>query len=161
MVLRWELRVLRRFCFGNCGKLRSRLRVRQLLRRPSSIMFFPSSAHRRGSLPVQKSILLAAIQKEIQRHDLSYFVSDPPSVAQGGRGVVVAGCPACRKRLNTIIQFLDHLTNDAMPPLIERLATPPHSGSSRRRASGVAIWRGLGEAEERSDGRVITKGLAG
>jgi len=72
---------------------------------------------------VQKSVLLAAIQKEIQRHDLSYFVSDPPSVAQGGRGVVVAGCPACRKRLNTVSQFLDHLTNDAMPTLIERLST--------------------------------------
>jgi hypothetical protein len=43
---------------------------------------------------VQKSALLAAIQKEIQRHDLSYFVDEPPSVAQGGRGVVVAGCPA-------------------------------------------------------------------
>jgi hypothetical protein len=40
---------------------------------------------------VQKSVLLAAIQKEIQRHDLSYFVDEPPSVAQGGRGVVVAG----------------------------------------------------------------------
>jgi hypothetical protein len=71
---------------------------------------------------VQKSVLLAAIQKEIQRHDLSYFVSDPPSVAQGGRGVVVAGCPSCRKRLNTVSQFLDHLTNDALPPLIDRLS---------------------------------------
>jgi len=34
---------------------------------------------------VQKSVLLAAIQKEIQRHDLSYFVDEPPSVTQGGR----------------------------------------------------------------------------
>jgi hypothetical protein len=66
--------------------------------------------------------LLAAIQKEIQRHDLSYFVSDPPSVAQGGRGVVVAGCPACKKRINTMVQFLDHLTQDVMPALIDRLA---------------------------------------
>jgi hypothetical protein len=72
---------------------------------------------------VQKSVLLAAIQKEIQRHDLSYFVDEPPSVAQGGKGVVVSGCPACRKRLNTISQFLDHLTTDVMPELIEHLAT--------------------------------------
>jgi hypothetical protein len=71
---------------------------------------------------VQKSILLQAIQKEIQRHDLSYFVDEPPSVAQSGRGVVVAGCPACRKRINTISQFLDHLTNDVMPALIDMLA---------------------------------------
>jgi hypothetical protein len=34
---------------------------------------------------VQKSALLAAIQKEIQRHDFSYFVDDPPSVAQRGK----------------------------------------------------------------------------
>ena len=71
---------------------------------------------------MQKSILLAAIQKEIHRHDLSYFVDDPPSVAQGGKGVVVSGCPACKKRINTMTQFLDHLTNDVMPALIERLA---------------------------------------
>jgi hypothetical protein len=70
---------------------------------------------------VQKSALLLAIQKEIHRHDLSYFVSDPPSVAQGGRGVVVSGCPACRKRINTMTQFLDHLTQDAMPALIDQL----------------------------------------
>jgi hypothetical protein len=71
---------------------------------------------------VQKSVLLAAIQKEIQRHDFSYFVDEPPSVAQGGRGVVVAGCPTCRKRINTIPQFLDHLTNDPMPALLDSLA---------------------------------------
>ena len=73
---------------------------------------------------MQKSVLLAAIQKEIQRHDFSYFVDEPPSMAQGGKGVVVAGCPACKKRIKTMTQFLDHLTNDALPPLIERLATP-------------------------------------
>ena len=71
---------------------------------------------------MQKSILLAAIQKEIHRHDFSYFVDEPPSVAQGGKGVVVSGCPACKKRINTMTQFLDHLTNDVMPELIDRLA---------------------------------------
>ena len=71
---------------------------------------------------MQKSALLTAIQKEIQRHDLSHFVHEPPSVAQGGRGVVVADCPACKKRTNTMVQFLDHLTNDVMPELINRLA---------------------------------------
>jgi len=71
---------------------------------------------------VQKSVLLSAIQKEIQRHDLSYFVDEPPSVAQGGRGVVVSGCPSCRKRINTIPEFLQHLAKDAMPGLIDRLS---------------------------------------
>ncbi len=71
---------------------------------------------------MQKFVLLAAIQKEIHRHDLSYFVDEPPSVAQGGKGVVVSGCPACKKRINTTVQFLDHLANDVMPALIDRLA---------------------------------------
>jgi hypothetical protein len=71
---------------------------------------------------VLKSELLAAIQREIQSHDFSCFVDDPPSIAQGGRGVVVPGCPKCRVRINTMSQFLDHLANDAMPALIEKLA---------------------------------------
>jgi hypothetical protein len=72
---------------------------------------------------MQKSALLAAIQKEIFRHDFGTFVENPPSVAQGVKGVVVAGCPACKKRLNSMAQFLDHLANDAMPALLDRLST--------------------------------------
>jgi hypothetical protein len=60
-----------------------------------------------------KSELLRAIQQEIQRHDFSHFVENPPSVAQGGKGVVVPGCPACKKRINTM----------AMLELINRLST--------------------------------------
>jgi hypothetical protein len=76
---------------------------------------------------VQKSALVAAIQKEIHRHDFSYFVDEPPSIAQGGKGVIVAGCPACKKRINTMQQFLDHLSKDAMPALIERLSVKARS----------------------------------
>jgi len=47
----------------------------------------------------------------------------PLSLAQGGKGVVVPGCPTCQKRINTMNQFLDHLAEDAMPALIERLST--------------------------------------
>jgi hypothetical protein len=46
---------------------------------------------------MQKSALLAAIQKEIHRHDLSYFVDEPPSVAQGGKGLAVPGRPGMQK----------------------------------------------------------------
>jgi hypothetical protein len=38
---------------------------------------------------MQESELLRVIQQEIRRHDFSYFVDQPPTVAQGGRGVVV------------------------------------------------------------------------
>jgi hypothetical protein len=69
-----------------------------------------------------KSELLRAIQREIQRHDFSHFVDNPPSVAQGGKGVVVPGCPMCKKRINTMPQFLDYLADDAMPALIEKLS---------------------------------------
>jgi len=71
---------------------------------------------------VQKSALLRAVQQEILRHDFSYFVDEPPSIAQGGKGAVVPGCPACQKRINTMNQFLHHLTEDAMPALIEKLS---------------------------------------
>jgi hypothetical protein len=56
---------------------------------------------------VQKSVLLAVLQQEIRRHDFSHFVP---------------GCPACKKRINTMPQFLDHLANDAMPALLDRLS---------------------------------------
>lgn len=77
---------------------------------------------------MQKSALLAAIQKEIHRHDFSYFVDESPSVAQGGKGIVVAGCPTCKKRINTMTQFLVHLTQDAMPALIDRLSAEMNRG---------------------------------
>src|SRR5260370_20965137 len=74
-------------------------------------------------LEAEKSVLLRALQQEIRRHDFSCFVDQPPSVAQGGKGVVVPGCPTCKKRINTMNQFVDHLAEDAMPALIEKLST--------------------------------------
>jgi hypothetical protein len=71
---------------------------------------------------MQKSALLAAIQQEIHRHDFSHFIENPPSQAEGGKGVVVAGCPPCRKRLNSMNQFLEHLAFDAMPALLDHLS---------------------------------------
>ena len=70
-----------------------------------------------------KSDLLRASQQEIHKHDFSHFVENTPSIAQGGRGVVVPGCPTCRKRFGTTAQFLDHLTDDVLPACIEKLST--------------------------------------
>jgi hypothetical protein len=69
---------------------------------------------------MKKSDLYAALRTEFHRHDFSTFVDEPPSVAQGGNGVVVLGCPMCRKRFGTIPQFLDHLTDDALPAVLIR-----------------------------------------
>jgi hypothetical protein len=71
---------------------------------------------------MQKSALLDAIQRESYRHDFGTYVDDPPTIAQGGRGIVVAGCPAGKKRLQSMNEFLRHLAEDAMPPLLDRLS---------------------------------------
>jgi hypothetical protein len=71
---------------------------------------------------VQKSVLLRELQKEIRCHDLSTFVDDPPSAVQGGKGVTVPGCPSCRKRFGTIAQFLEHLMDDVLPEMINKLS---------------------------------------
>lgn len=68
-----------------------------------------------------KSHLLFLLQKEIRRHDFSYFIDQSSSVAQGGRGVCVPGCPACKKQISTTPQFLDHLANDVLPKVIDGL----------------------------------------
>jgi hypothetical protein len=73
-----------------------------------------------------KSELLAAIRHEIYRHDWSQFVDELPTIAQGGRGVVMPGCPTCRVRINTMGEFLDHLAN-AMPTLLESLISNPNN----------------------------------
>ncbi len=67
---------------------------------------------------MRKSDLLRALQAEIRRHTFDTFVDSPPSVAQGGKGVVYPGCPACRKRLFTMVNFMDHLADDVLPDLI-------------------------------------------
>ena len=84
---------------------------------------------------MQKSALLAAIQQETQRHDFSHFVENPPTIAEGGKGVVVSGCPTCRKRINSMSQFLDHLAYDAMPALLDNLSTECRSSSSEHPAA--------------------------
>lgn len=71
---------------------------------------------------MKKSELYAALRREIHRHDFSTFVDEPPSVAEGGRGVVVPGCPTCKKRFGTMPQFLNLLTVDVLPAVLDRLS---------------------------------------
>jgi hypothetical protein len=70
-----------------------------------------------------KSDLYRALRTELQQHDFSNFVDEPPSVAQGGRGVVVTGCPKCKKRFGTMPQFVDHLTDDVLHAALDRLSS--------------------------------------
>jgi hypothetical protein len=72
---------------------------------------------------VDADAIIAAVQSEFQCHTWDFFVTEPPSVAQGGKGVVVPGCPACRKRLNTLGQFVDHLSRDVLPRVLRRVCS--------------------------------------
>jgi hypothetical protein len=65
---------------------------------------------------MQKSALLDAIRQEIHRHDLSHFMDE-----ENKR--VVPGCPKCQKRFFTVPQFIDHLSDDVLPPLLDRLSS--------------------------------------
>jgi len=46
-----------------------------------------------------KSDLYRALRTELHRHDFSTFVDEPPSIAQGGRGVVVIGVSDLQKEI--------------------------------------------------------------
>lgn len=69
---------------------------------------------------MDKHKILAAAKAELMRHHWDVFVDEPPSVAQGGMGVVVPGYTACRKRINTNQQFLRHLADDVLPVILRR-----------------------------------------
>jgi hypothetical protein len=73
---------------------------------------------------VSRSVLVRALQQGIRGHDLGTFVDEPPTIAQGGRGVVVTGCPMCRTRFQTTSQFVDHLAYDVLPEVIASLNEP-------------------------------------
>jgi hypothetical protein len=66
-----------------------------------------------------KSALLDAIRTEIQKHDLSHFQDEKDKMVR-------PGCSACRKTIYTVPQFIDHLTNDVLPPLLDRLSSTQH-----------------------------------
>jgi hypothetical protein len=66
---------------------------------------------------MRKAELLKALQHEIARHSLDTF----PEKTYTGR-VVTPGCPLCRKTLYTVSNFIDHINNDVLPPLLDRLS---------------------------------------
>ena len=50
-----------------------------------------------------------AIRAEFRKHRFDVFVDQPPSVAQGGKGVVVPGCAVCKIQIQTVERFVSHL----------------------------------------------------
>ncbi len=54
---------------------------------------------------MKKTELLRALQTEIRRHDFSHFTD---------QGVTVPGCSTCKKRINTMHMFTEHLCLDVI-----------------------------------------------
>jgi hypothetical protein len=65
--------------------------------------------------------IFEAAKAELMRHGLDTFISDGVSVALGGSGVVVTGCPYCRKRFQTVNQLMYHLADDVLPTIIRQV----------------------------------------
>jgi hypothetical protein len=65
--------------------------------------------------------LILAIQGELRRHDWDSFPVPVDDDEPDGQKVVVSGCSVCRKQIGTMPQFLDHLADDAIPLLFEKL----------------------------------------
>ena len=70
----------------------------------------------RPSNPMKESELLRTLQTEIQNHNLSAFM-------HGKEKIVITGCTFCRKHFGTVEQFKRHITEDVLPPLLDKLST--------------------------------------
>jgi hypothetical protein len=65
-------------------------------------------------IAMKKSELLKELQSEIQRHNLDTFMSADK--------IVQTGCSTCQKHFGTVEQFKRHLTDDVLPPLLDKLS---------------------------------------
>jgi hypothetical protein len=68
---------------------------------------------------MQKSALLHAIQQEIRHHDPSHFQDEKDKI-------VHPACPRCRKTSYRVSQFINHVNNDVLPLLLDRLSSEKH-----------------------------------
>jgi hypothetical protein len=68
-----------------------------------------------GAETVKKSELLQAIREEVQRHNLDTFMSAEHKIVQ-------TGYSTCKKHFGTVENFKRHLTDDVLPPLLDRLS---------------------------------------
>jgi hypothetical protein len=78
-----------------------------------------------GGGVVKKSELLKAIRDEIQRHNLDTFMNPQHKIVE-------TGCSTCQKHFGTIEQFKRHLTDDVLPPLLDKLSTDSQASGEGR-----------------------------
>jgi hypothetical protein len=64
--------------------------------------------------------IFESAKAEFLRHKWDMFEEEPPSAAAGGGGATIPGCPACRKRINTLDQFFRHQSDDVLPVILRK-----------------------------------------
>jgi hypothetical protein len=74
--------------------------------------------------------IITAVQTELQRHTFDTFMDEPPSIVRAGQGVVVSGCPACKKQLQSVAQFMQHLLEEVLPTTIRKVVSQQNSTAS-------------------------------
>jgi ATP-dependent Clp protease ATP-binding subunit ClpC len=87
----------------------------QLAKAPVIALETQEEPSNKATIPMKKSDLLRAIQTEIRKHGLSTFMDEK-------HHVVVPGCPACKKSFGTVEQFIGHISDDVLPPLLDKLS---------------------------------------
>jgi hypothetical protein len=65
---------------------------------------------------MKKPELLRALQTEIQNHNLSTFMSEKHKIVQ-------TGYSTCQKHFGTVEQFEFPISDDVLPPLLDRLSS--------------------------------------
>jgi hypothetical protein len=68
---------------------------------------------------MDKAKIILTVKTEFLRHTWDTFSDESSAGPRGDRNVTVQGCPRCRKRLDTYDQFMRHLANDVLPPLVD------------------------------------------
>jgi hypothetical protein len=64
--------------------------------------------------------LLAIVQSELRKHDFDCFLDTSVPLPTSRKGVVVPGCPYCKKQFYTMAQFVEHISFDVLPLIFER-----------------------------------------
>jgi hypothetical protein len=65
--------------------------------------------------------IFESAKAEFIRHKWDMFEDEPPSAGAGGCGVVIPGCPACRKHINTLDEFFRHQSDDVLPVTLRKV----------------------------------------
>jgi hypothetical protein len=90
---------------------------------------------------VKKSELLKALQQEILWRDFDYFVDEPPSIAQGGRGLVV---PSAGRRPYSVVRNPIYLGMFGAAPRATYAVTSCCASDSHRckviKNGGLTAW---------------------